>query len=209
MTAQQHDSVVLHNGNTYNIVGVLGGPLFSPDSMRIEPAEINSACWRGLICKYALLDRRLTVSGLELGLKSRINGKPLPEGMQVLGETVRVVDLQVLIDDEPVSFGMIAYEVEGMAIPVAFSGGLLLARDFIDDLYVHMGFHPAWKYTDVVEALFIEGSVKAIVDRSAAVAGLRTSILNGDLDDPDRGNGSLQAWIERTFTLDYSRSTAP
>ena len=35
--------------------------------------------------------------------------------------------------------------------PIAYTGGLLLARGFIQKLYEHMGFHPAWKYEQVIE----------------------------------------------------------
>ncbi len=33
--------------------------------------------------------------------------------------------------------------------PISFTGGLPIAADFIQELYVHLGFHPAWKFREV------------------------------------------------------------
>ena len=45
-----------------------------------------------------------------------------------------------------------------------------LADGFIQNLYVHMGFHPAWKYREVHELLFEDGRLLHAQDRSAAMA---------------------------------------
>lgn len=49
----------------------------------------------------------------------------------------------------------VAYEFKD----VPLSGGLLLGEGFIQELYVHMGFHPAWKYLHVIELIFEGGQL--------------------------------------------------
>lgn len=56
---------------------------------------------------------------------------------------------------------------------------MLLGRGFIRELYVHMGFDPAWKYEEVHELLFREGALTEAADRSAGMAALREK-MRGD-----------------------------
>ncbi len=88
---------------------------------------------------------------------------------------------------------------------VPFSGGLLLGQGFIRTTYVHMGFHPAWKFEKVAELLLEHGEVTSTLDRSAELAALRGRIGSGEEPDPDGPRGGVK-WVERTFSLDYSRS---
>jgi hypothetical protein len=60
----------------------------------------------------------------------------------------------------------------------------------------------------VVELLADGGRVTSVQDRSAEMARLRERIQADRTADPDGGRG-LPGWIERTFTLDYSRSVTP
>jgi hypothetical protein len=55
-------------------------------------------------------------------------------------------------------------------VRVPFSGGLLLGQGFIRTTYVHMGFHPAWKFEKVAELLLEHGGVTSTLDRSAELA---------------------------------------
>ena len=88
---------------------------------------------------------------------------------------------------------------EKLRAPIWFTGGLLLARDFISDLYVHMGFHPAWKYLNVCEVLLEDGRVERIADRSAAMAEMRER-LGPSAGAPGTDIGS---WVAQTFSLEY------
>ena len=87
---------------------------------------------------------------------------------------------------------------EGLAFPLPFSGRLLACRGFIDDLYVHMGFHPAWKYKKVMELAFDDGRLIEHRDRSDAVAELRRRIQAGE--EPDRNGGAeIHDWMNNIF----------
>jgi hypothetical protein len=49
---------------------------------------------------------------------------------------------------------------EGLAYHLEYSGGLLLADGFLQDLYVPMAFHPAWKHETVLELIFEAGGLR-------------------------------------------------
>jgi hypothetical protein len=93
---------------------------------------------------------------------------------------------------------------KGMGAPMPFTGGVLLARDFVERLYVHMGFHPAWKFRTVHELLFQEGRLVNEFDRSEQMEHVRERMIRGPLQPG--GNASeetIKAWIEGCFSLDY------
>jgi hypothetical protein len=91
-----------------------------------------------------------------------------------------------------------------MGEPIPFTGGMLIARGFHKELYVHMGFHPAWKYADVVEVEFEVGRVTSTTDRSEAMAQLRSRL--GPLRNgygTTNSNTEIAAWVERAFSRKY------
>lgn len=196
MTAQVPDYVVM-DGVEYAIAGVSGGGLFDPFALGILPATIHTACWRGYVCWYGVEDERLVLSRLVLGRDSRQHGGPIEPGTTLLGAATKV-------SDESTFRG--SFELTGLHEPVRFTGGLLLGSGFVRSTYVHMGFHPAWRYESVVELLADEGRVTTRTDCSAEMAALRERIAAQDVADPDGGKADLHEWIAGTFTLDYSRS---
>ncbi len=85
--------------------------------------------------------------------------------------------------------------------PVPFTGGILLADGFIQELYTHMGFHPAWKYREVHELIFDKGILTEAHDRSAKMAEHRVQQAGGrpQIKSPQEH----LAWIADTFNLRY------
>jgi hypothetical protein len=87
---------------------------------------------------------------------------------------------------------------------IGYTGSLLLGHDFIRELYVHMGFHPAWKYREIHELVFDKGRLVNAADRSTEMAMLRDS-LSGTKDAPGSiMNEDVAAWVERCFSLKYN-----
>lgn len=175
MTAQIPDNVDWQ-GDEYSLAGIDGGPLFDPAEHGLEVRMISTACWRGHICTYAVPDGRFELASLSVGMDD-----PPAE----LFGTPRA----------PSEYGEIRYEP--LHHPVPFTGGLLIAADFIVKLYVHMGFHPAWKYERVHELLFDAGRLTAHHDRSAAMAAFR------DRDPKLEPDANVQDWIKSTFARSY------
>jgi hypothetical protein len=186
MTAQFSDPVE-YRGRTYSIAGKNGTGLFDPAEHGMRPVGKCSACWHGFVCSYAVEGRRLLLDRLAVYLD-----EPAPV---LFGVPPKADEGEVPLFD-------VVYE--GLRHPVAYSGGLLLGRDFIRELYVHMGFHPAWKYREVHELVFQGGELVQETDRSEQVAEFRREIADRPLEP---GNGAeraeIQRWIEKCFSQEY------
>jgi hypothetical protein len=153
---------------------------------------LHTACWRGYICHYGVRSGHLQLLHLTVGMESPF----APEAGA--GPAPPVFGSEPATDE-----GAATYRPTNAVVP--FTGGLLLGDGFIEELYVHMGFHPAWKFERVVELIFEDGRLVRSHDRSAQLAEIRHRIQAGEMGDPDRP-GELLAWIPRTFELDYGRS---
>ena len=183
MTAQIND-VVRHAGDDWGLAGANGKPLFEPKAFGLEVRAASSACWRGFICRYELRDDQLFLDEVAIAL----DGTP-----------------PVLLGREPETprreSGFTArYRNIGAQVP--FTGGLLLARGFIRQHYVHMGFHPAWKYAEVIEAELDTGHVVRFLDCSSAMAEIRQRLAGKDMP-AGAARQEVLLWIARTFARRY------
>lgn len=194
MTAQIAEDVVV-DGRTYSLVGVSGGTLFDPAEYDLAAHFMSSACWRGYVATFAIVDKQLVLSDLLVGDGSTIGGVEIDEQTSLLG--VRPT--------RDTSWKGPGFLFSGLNAPRQLSGGLLVGDGFIQTHYVHMGFHPAWKFERVLELLVDGGHVAEVRDVSAELAERRRAIEAGEVSDPDGDRGGT-SWVERAFTLDYSRS---
>jgi hypothetical protein len=194
VTAQVADNVEL-DGQMYDVAGVRGGPLFDPAAHRIKPGMLSTACWRGYICWYSVMDSSLRLVRLVVGEESRMAGRKVSSSTTLLGRSFAPTR----------SWPAHGWEVAGLDMLIPITGSLLVGQGFIQSTYVHMGFHPAWKFETVIELSFENGAVTAARDRSGEVAAFRQRLESGAAADPDGPRGGT-SWVERTFSLDYSRS---
>jgi len=216
MTAQINDAFC-YQGELYAVAGISEGELFDPAAFGMEPKGASSACWRGWQAQYALAGRQLVVDVLNVNLFDRdrrpdsyvrvpgppIGGVlPVDEDLDDCGDEDD--EARLLRAFRPSSWFNNRYE--NLGYPLTYTGGLLLATGFIDDLYVHMGFHPAWKYEKVVELVFEGGVLQKACDRSAEMAELRNLVLaqaeQGDAR-ARRSDASIREFIERAFDRRY------
>lgn len=179
MTAQFPDTIDL-DGEEYAFVGVRGSGLFQPLEHGFQLVPRITACWRGYVCHYALAGEALLLRGLEVSTAKA--ARPL-FGVEPAGEG-----------------SLLGARYVGLNHPVLFSGGILAGKDFIRKLYVHMGFHPAWKFATVHELRFDAGRLIDRADRSQAMAQQRKALEGKPLGWTE---GSLGEWIENSFRLDY------
>jgi hypothetical protein len=191
MTAQIPDTVS-HGNVKYVIAGVNGSGLFEPEDHGLRPNATSSANWRGYVCSYTVREDSLFLERLIVGLEAEDESQhPIPPVLFGVKPTTRADGHEA--------------EYRFNRAPISFSGGLLLGKGFIDELYVHMGFHPAWKFRQVLELLFKEGRLTRAQDHSERIARIRDDIASGKRPDPD-GSEDLPAWVSRTFELDYGRT---
>jgi hypothetical protein len=193
MTAQMSDRFI-YRGEQYALAGVNGEGLFDPKEHGLQPVATCTACWRGFRCIYEVRDGRLLLRALQIN-----HGVKEEEGAWG-----RPTDAPELWGREPTSggegFSFFHSVYENLDHVVSFTGGLLLARGFHSEFYVHMGFHPAWKFSEVHELMFEDGRLTEAADRSAEMAKLREGVEGaGECEDPSR----LSEWIKRCFSLEY------
>ncbi|MCA9568574.1 MAG: hypothetical protein KC656_12060 [Myxococcales bacterium] len=208
MTAQIDDQVLLDDDEeSWSLSAVDGGPLFDPSSVGLSPVMISTACWRGWYAHYRVRDERLTVDRLDVGLDGEDAERAVAGTGPLVGgrpPTKRSYSGKVWKDGVWVegTFEEIEWTWAGLALPVPFTGGMLVSRGFLRELYVHMGFHPAWKYEHTVELVLREGQVVERRDVSASMAALRAELAGRDAPGTAERR-RIEAWVEGAFSRRY------
>lgn len=182
MTAQISDSVV-YRGRTFTLAGINGTGLFEPSQHGFRPLSLSTDCRRGFYCTYEVVDASLR----------------LKDAYIVLGQQPRGL-FGIPSEYDPSES---LHSFRELHAPVPFTGTLLLAGGLLRDLTVNMGFHPAWKFSEVHELLVENGQVLCAEDRSAHMAEARAllSVLPLRPKDP-RDNQEVAEWVSRCFRLD-------
>jgi hypothetical protein len=186
MTAQFSDPVK-YQGKDYAIAGRSGTGLFNPTEHGMKPVGRCTACWRGFVCCYRVAGEVLLLDRLSVCLDE--------PALVLFGTAPKKPEGELTFFD---------FVYEDMAHPVPYTGGLLLGREFIEELYVHMGFHPAWKYRDVHELVFENGKLVRATDRSEEIAAFRREIAGRPLE-PGLGarKEEIEKWVKKCFSQDY------
>lgn len=204
MTAQI-DDVFLYRGDEYAVAGISEGKLFDPAVLEIEPSMASTACWRGYQVVYSIVDRHLVAANLHVNLLEKKGGR----FQRQLGPTINGVAPEGPDEDESgpdeVVIQFFNNHYEGMNYHLEYSGGLLLADGFIRELYVHMGFHPAWKYETVIELVFENGILTDETDRSLQMAEIRDMVAESS-DGNARSMPSddeIRRFVDRAFDRTY------
>ena len=209
MTAQISDQFI-YRGKPHSLAGINGSGLFDPVEHGIQPVPISTACWRGYHCTYEVADGSLLLTKVNIGLDE--NDRALAErgeGPKLFGKvphryTVHGYSTDPDTGEEETNWQSPDFLYDGLREVVPFTGGLLLGNDFIRALYVHMGFHPAWKFRKVHEVLIEHGRVIKETDRSGEMAEFREMIGNRPLRPTDPDNRKeIERWVEQCFSLKY------
>jgi hypothetical protein len=174
MTAQAPD--------TFNWKGEIwqladGGGLWDPATVGLTPRMLSTANWRGYTCEYAIDGDRLVLSTLRIGLSDEDLAQAGGDGPLVNG---RAATKRIGIESW----------YEELGLPLKYDGPLTLGRDLIQELYVHMGFHPAWKYRNVAELRFREGVLESAEDVSERYAKQREAAGAGASGAGAPGSGA-------------------
>ena len=195
MTAQAQDSL-LYLGERHMLAAFSDGEPFSPIDAGYRPVAASTACWRGYLCGYEVKDEILQLR--DLWVNHQPDEAPITRRMQP-------PDLNGIaaVRDEKSYHG--DWHFSGVGLPLAYTGGLVIARDFIRELYVHMGFHPAWKYLHVHELLFEQGKLVEARDVSPDMARLRTRMQDELKPGPGAPRDQIEQWIAGCFSRDYRR----
>ena len=196
MTGQINDNFT-HRDITYSVAGISEGELFDPAILDLEPSMASTACWRGYQVNYSVVDKHLVVADLHVNLLEKTDERyKRQEGPSING-------ISPIGPGEEFDFFNNHYE--GICYHLEYSGGLLLANDFIDDLYVHMGFQRAWKYESVIELVFENGVLVNEFDCSERMSELRDFILNADDSIAGKlpSEDDIRQFVDRAFDRTY------
>jgi hypothetical protein len=194
MTAEFSDRFFFQEAG-YAIAGIAGTGLFDPEAHGFTPTAESTACSRGYICVYTLQGDQLILEWLYVnhgvwhGSEFKPSQAPFFGGRQP--ET-----------KSPNERGR-GLSYNKTDLPISFNGSLLIADDFIRERYVHMGFHPAWKFRAVHELHFDHGRLTSQQDVSKRMDDYRPRFKNKGLAPASDEAEDLNRWVEDAYSLHY------
>ncbi|MFX1374771.1 MAG: hypothetical protein ACFFA0_03060 [Promethearchaeota archaeon] len=181
MTAQIPDEFKL-NGESFSLVGLKGKGLFNPGDFGITPYFTCTACWRGYVMKYHFTRDQLILDEMLVNVDNppKINGVEPHQG-----------------DD------LFKFHYKNLNLKTKFNGSVLLAKDFIQSMYVHMGFQRPMAFKTVVEIQVKNGNIISLKDLSKQMAEQRKKDVYKGAQPQSNSKEDIERWVERTFSLDY------
>ncbi|KKL87810.1 hypothetical protein LCGC14_1931030, partial [marine sediment metagenome] len=142
----------------------------------------GTACWRGYIMKYLLTQNHLILDEM------RVNAKQSKE----------INDIEPQTGDS-----LFKYHYKKLNLRSKFTGNILLAKDFIQSMYVHMGFQRPITFKTVIEIKVNDGNVISQMDLSRKMEELRSQDSNRGAQPPSNSQKDIEEWVKQTFSLDY------
>ena len=183
MTGQIPDNLI-YNNSAYSMVGLKGEGLPSPLDFDLEPVSPHTANWRGFIMTYMIAEKHLIVQEMNVTVKDLKDKPPLING----------------VNPETKKEGLLHLTYKSLELKTQFTGKILIAKDFIDSMYVHMGFQSPLSFKMVIELMISDGTLIKVTDFSEIMKEYRKlNKSDGKLGPTE----NLQEWIARTFSLDY------
>lgn len=201
MTAQISDRISL-KGSSFIISDIDGRGLFEPQAYGIKVIPISTACLQGYLCTYAVESGLLLLTQVSLGLDAEsvnevnLFGKT-PE--RSLEHHCFVVDGKTVKEVRESHF----FEVSELVVPIRFTGGLLVARNFVKGMSVTIGHAPAYKFQEVYQLNFDRGVLVSERDVSNEMATLRNRLIAAQYADAAQEEAEISAWIELSFGLEF------
>ncbi|MBD3196006.1 MAG: hypothetical protein GF317_13190 [Candidatus Lokiarchaeota archaeon] len=181
MTGQIHDTCVLNN-ETYEIVRIKGDNLPKPENYGLNPRMASTACRRGYVMHYSLLDSQIYLDSIDIRTD---NPKPIQENSP--------------LENEGLGFN---YKYQKLHIPIEFTGEISLGTDLIS--YVHMGFQEPSQYKKLLKLIVSEGKIKNIIDLSREMEMYRNhrSTMKDENSPPFfEDKNKLRRWIQERFKI--------
>ncbi len=181
MTAQIPDEFIL-NGESFSLVGLKGKGLVEPEDLGISPYSSCTACWRGYVMKYNFTKNKLILDELQVN----VDDPPKINGVEAQQES-----------------SLFKYHYKNLKLQTNFTGSILLAKDFIQSMYVHMGFQRPMAFKTVVEIDIKNGEIISLKDLSKKMENLRKKDLYKGAQPQSDSKRDIEEWVKQTFSLDY------
>lgn len=175
-TAQISDTFIF-KGNKYSLIGKTEGELTTPRQFGMSAVRIHTACYRGYYATYELTKEGLFLR--ELTLRER-DGNYLP-----------ISGISPVINKKPYKA-----TYSNLNVVVRFSGKIRIAKGFIRELYIHMGYQKPIAFKTVLDITLKDGLLVEIKDRSEEIEKMRGAFKK------DYESREMNKFIEDAFSLD-------
>lgn len=196
MTAQVSD-IVVYKESEFSLVAFSDGEPFDPRENGYRPVMASTACYRGYVSKYAITEGTLVLSELRISHQE----DDLPVSQKKLPPNLNEV---VASKSEQTFFGRWLFQ--DVRLPLQYTGGIVIAKGFIRELYVHMGFHPAWKYEEVYELVFESGKLVSESNLSDRMREVRERARKeSECKSVKQSREEVEVWVHECFRRDYRR----
>ena len=176
------DTLKYLKGN-YNITGVKGEGLFHPEDHGLTPYSSSTACWNGYLTSYEIVN-----DGLLL--------------MELLINTKKLKDINGIEAEKSLGWSF-THQFSHLNLKIPFTGNLLIGNEFIQSMYVHMGFQRPITYAKVIELKLKDGNLLESKDISLRMKEIRENSKDYPSSPHSQSEEAIGNWIERSFSRDY------
>lgn len=172
MTMQIKDSFY-HANTDYAVVACSTPLLFDPREYGITPISYTTACYRGYWCGYCIKENRLVLQNLFIYSQNKhyptiANIEAVPEqGKMHIPNRHRVY--------------------YGIQLPIIYTGRILVGSDPTPTHHIKGVCNDPWRYKDLREFAFKNGTATEIIDHSETAEDIRKFIRTMSISEPERG----------------------
>jgi hypothetical protein len=176
MTAQMHDKF-LYEGEELSITKIGCDLGWSPQrDLRLRPEAVSSGCWRGYKIFLAIdEEKQLFISRLGINLYKVAESRH--EYGHIIGPKINGIMPEIDRDRDGLGFNNI---YEGVNIPLGVTGEIVISKNFIQEMYVHMGYQDSNRFATVFELNFQDGKLVGEEDISSEMARERSKLPEAD-----------------------------
>ena len=164
MTAQIQDTVE-YKETTYLLIDYRGKSPFDPERHGLEVIGKSSICWRGYACAYRIENKTIQLETLEASV-GRYDG---PKYVEL--ELPRINKVEGKRQESNGQVFNAKYEHLHLQLP--YSGTLILAKDYNENLGEPTGMESEWMFNLVLEVTFKDGILKEVKDLSGEIESIR------------------------------------
>ncbi|MFX1402300.1 MAG: hypothetical protein ACFE8V_13760 [Promethearchaeota archaeon] len=179
ITGQIPEEVYYH-GARYELTGVNGKGLYIPDDFGIKSYWKTTACYRGFQMRYKVYSNELILDQMS------VNTKHIPPPINGV--------YPQKIYRKYASFDYIYIKLN---LKSKFTGWIMIGKDFIKSMYVHMGFQKPKTFKKLLELHVDNGNILEVKDRSNYAEMMRK------LDKISPKSRYSMDFIKDSFSLDY------
>lgn len=159
MTNQTADNLT-YQDQLYEISGIKGGKLLTPEAFGMKPIPMSTGCYRGYVFTYLFKSDQLTLT--EMLVRAKNNFYP-----PIKGVVSKAEDFLGGIPSLDIGY------YTGLEVSCPFSGGLVIVNGLINNRSV---VPMPVDYKTVIELILENGMLRQVVDHSPKIKEIRNQI---------------------------------